>query len=289
MYPLAALARAGATLDIVNSPLSEYAVLGFEYGYSLGATQTLCVWEAQFGDFANGAQIIIDQFIASGFEKWLQASNLVMLLPHGLEGQGPEHSSARIERLLQLCAHDNIRVAHPSTPANYYHLLRQQALTGERPLFVLTPKVLLRHPHARSPLSEFMERFQPVLRSGAPGAKRAVLCSGKFAYELEKVREQAGTNVDVVRLEILHPFPFEALVGVIGASGCKEFLWLQEEPENYGAALWLRPRLEEVAKASGCRRLPTVARPPSASPAGSFHGWHGQYQERLAKRALGLE
>ena len=139
-HPIAEHGRHGAAFEVVNSPLSEYAVLGFEYGYALGSSGTLCVWEAQFGDFANGAQIIIDQFLAAGFEKWGQTANLVLLLPHGLEGQGPEHSSARIERLLQLCARDNITVAHPSTPANYFHLLREQASSGDRPLFILTPK-----------------------------------------------------------------------------------------------------------------------------------------------------
>ena len=290
-HPMAEHGRHGAAFEVVNSPLSEYAVLGFEYGYALGSNGALCIWEAQFGDFANGAQIIIDQFLAAGLEKWGQTANLVLLLPHGLEGQGPEHSSARIERLLQLCARDNITVAHPSTPANYFHLLREQASSGDRPLFILTPKVLLRLPQARSPLADFTGEtgFRPVVASPAGGpATRAVVCSGKIAYELEKERQASGAAVAVIRLERLYPFPAEALTRALAASGASEVLWLQEEPENYGAGLWLAAKLCEVAARAGARVLPMVARMESASPAGGFHGWHDREQHALLLRALGL-
>ena len=291
-HPMAALARHGAKLEVVNSPLSEYAVLGFEYGYSLGSAGALCVWEAQFGDFANGAQIMIDQFIASGFEKWRQTSGLVVLLPHGLEGQGPEHSSARIERLLQLCARDNITVAHPSTPANYFHLLREQATRVDRPLFIVTPKVLLRLPQARSRLDDFASDagFRPVVCS-IPTSKavRAVICSGKIAYELEKLRDSKDVAVVIIRLERLYPFPRDQLVDRLRESGISEMLWLQEEPENYGAGVWLQARLLAVAAPLGVTLLPMVARPESASPAGSFHMWHVRDQERLLHAALGVD
>jgi 2-oxoglutarate dehydrogenase E1 component len=290
-HPIAVLARDGATIEIVNSPLSEYAVLGFEYGHSLGSAGTLCLWEAQFGDFANGAQIMIDQFIASAAEKWRLRSDLIVLLPHGLEGQGPEHSSARIERLLQLCARDNIRLMHPSTPANHYHLLREQALAGDRPLFVITPKVLLRLPQARSPLAAFADTagFQPLIASVPDGARRAVLCSGKIAYELEKARDEASLAIAVIRIEALYPFPHERLVEALAASGATEMLWLQEEPENFGAGSWLAPKLARIATATGLELLPSVARAESASPAGSFHGRHKSDQDALLARALGTE
>ena len=287
IYPIAALARRGATLDVVNSPLSEYAVLGFEYGYSLGAKDALCVWEAQFGDFANGAQIIIDQFITSGAEKWQQMSNLVVLLPHGLEGQGPEHSSARIERLLQLCAKDNIRVTHPSTPANYYHLLREQP-RARAPLFIVTPKMLLRLPAARSLLADFDDGhgFQPVIATGPADARRAIICSGKIAYELEALREATQICAAIIRLEALYPFPSEDLARLLRERQCDEIVWLQEEPENFGAGAWLQPRLAKIAATCGLALSPMIARPESASPAGSFHGRHLEDQEALLRRAL---
>ncbi len=192
--PLNHLGNASNGFTALNSPLSEYAVLGFEYGYSLTRPACLTIWEARFGDFANGAQIVIDQFITSGEEKWQQKSDLVVLLPHGLEGQGPEHSSARIERLLPLCADGNIEIAQPSTPANYFHLPRRQALRPDRKsLFALTPKSLLRLPASQSPLADFMpaRSFQPVLQSAAGAVRRILLCSGKIAYEL--VTMQAAT------------------------------------------------------------------------------------------------
>jgi 2-oxoglutarate dehydrogenase E1 component len=280
-----------ATWEVINSPLSEYAVLGFEYGYSIAAPETLCIWEAQFGDFLNGAQILIDQFIASGFEKWKQTSNITILLPHGLEGQGPEHSSARIERLLQLCARDNISVAHPSTPANYFHLLLNQATQSEKPLFIITPKVLLRLAQARSPLADFTDGsgFVPVLLGGVPGSKRVILCSGKIAYELEAARTENNVHMAILRLEIIYPFPAEALLKEMRASGASEMIWLQEEPENFGAGCWLAPKLSMLASQAGMTLLPMVARPECASPAGSFHGEHDRDQQSLVRKALRLD
>ncbi len=289
-HTLLEFARDGARFEVINSPLSEYAVLGFEYGYSLASAQTLCLWEAQFGDFANGAQIVIDQFIAAGFEKWTQTSGLTILLPHGLEGQGPEHSSARIERLLQLCAGDNIAVAHPTTPANYFHLLLDQARQNRRPLFIVTPKMLLRLPQARSELASFTSQatFEPVIvsASGDP-ATRAILCSGKIAYEVEKLRAATAASVSVLRLEALYPFPAESLSSRLKALGTKDLVWLQEEPENFGAGAWLMPKLAGLAAAAGISLLPMVARSESASPAGSFHNWHDRDQHALILRALG--
>ncbi len=290
-YPIASLAKQGAAFEVVNSLLAEYAVLGFEFGYSVAAENTLCVWEAQFGDFLNGAQIMMDQIISSGFEKWQLTGNLVMLLPHGLEGQGPEHSSARIERLLQLCANNNMVLAHPSTPANYFHLLQSQISRPGHPLVIISPKKLLRLPAARSSLAELSgaEGFRPVIASAVPAnVRRAILCSGKVAYELEMLADQYAFPVQVIRIERLYPFPAQELSELLEASGVSEMIWLQEEPENFGAGLWLLPRLMQIAEETGIRLLPMVARPASASPAGSFHGRHEEDQQKLVRRALGL-
>ena len=291
-HPMNRFAERSARFEVVNSPLSEYAVLGFEYGFSLGAPDALCIWEAQFGDFANGAQIVIDQFIASAYEKWLQQSRLVVLLPHGLEGQGPEHSSARIERLLQLCAGENIRVVHPTTPANYFHLLREHAGSGDRPLFILTPKMLLRLPQARSMLADFVapNGFRPVI-SESSGVKegRAVLCSGKLAYEIEREKAKHGVTIPVIRLEQLYPFPEAELEAALRDLAVQQFQWVQEEPANFGAALWLGPPLQALAARLQLELLPPVARAESASPAGSFHGLHERDQRRLILKALHLE
>ena len=281
-----------APFTILNSPLSEYGVLGFEYGYSLERPDALTIWEAQFGDFANGAQIMIDQFIASGEEKWLQPSGLVMLVPHGLEGQGPEHSSARPERYLQLAARDNIQVANPSTPANYFHLLRRQVLRRVRkPLVVLAPKTLLRLPAAVSPLAEFgpNKRFSPVLASGPTGAKRILFCTGKIAYELERERSERGAgDVQIVRLELIYPLPADALSAILAASPDSDLVLVQEEPENMGIWSWIRPRIEDLAAAAGHRKptLRYVGRPESPSPAGSFHGHHEADQSAIVAAAF---
>ncbi|MFI5015454.1 MAG: 2-oxoglutarate dehydrogenase E1 component [Hyphomicrobiales bacterium] len=291
---LAHLSPDQAPFTVINSPLSEYAVLGFEYGYSLERPDALTIWEAQFGDFANGAQIIIDQFIAAGEEKWLQPSSLVLLLPHGLEGQGPEHSSARPERILQLAAKDNIEVANPSTPANYFHLLRRQVLRRRRkPLFVTAPKTLLRLPAARSPLSAFgpPHQFEPVLASepSGPVTRRVLVSTGKLAYDLEK--ERAASRADdtaVLRLEMLYPLPSRELLAQFRKWQGARFLWVQEEPENMGAWSYLDRKLERLLAEAGvaARRLDCIARPESPSPAGGFHADHDKDQQALVKRAF---
>ncbi len=283
-----------ARFDIVNSPLSEHAVLGFEYGYSLDTPDGLVVWEAQFGDFANGAQIIVDQFICSGEEKWRQRSGLVMLLPHGLEGQGPEHSSARLERFLQIAARDNIQIANPSTPANYFHLLRRQVLASRRkPLIVMSPKTLLRLPAAVSPLADFASgtRFRPVIASRVPDGpvERVLLCTGKIAYELERRRDATGADrTAILRLDQLYPLPAQDLVDLFKCWPEAEYRWVQEEPENFGAWSHLDRRLEKLLVEAGARRprLACVARPEAASPAGSFHAEHERDQAWIVEAAF---
>jgi 2-oxoglutarate dehydrogenase E1 component len=240
--PLAQLAKSDAKFDIYNSHLSEYGVLGFEYGYSLANPQSLTIWEAQFGDFFNGAQIIIDQFIASAETKWQRSSGLVMLLPHGYEGQGPEHSSARVERFLELCAENNIQIANCTTPANFFHLLRRQLKRNFRkPLVVFTPKSLLRSPVCVSPLKEFTGgEFREVIDdhfSAANEVKRVLFCSGKVYYDLlEKQQADQRKDVAIVRLEQLYPIPYDQMEAVKNKySNAEELIWVQEEPENMGA------------------------------------------------------
>ncbi len=290
---LASLPGARAPFAAHNSPLSEYAVLGFEYGYSLEAADTLTVWEAQFGDFANGAQIIIDQFISAAEEKWCAPSGLVVLLPHGLEGQGPEHSSARLERFLQMAAGGNMRIANPSTPASYFHLLRRQALAGARkPLIVMGAKRLLRLPAATSPLEAFGpdRAFEPVLVDApGPAIQRILLCSGKIAYDLAAERARRGAaDVAIIRLEELYPFPAATLHGVFARWPEASCRWVQEEPRNMGAWSWLDRRLETVRREAGAASpaVDYVGRPESGSPAGSFHGDHDDEQVRIASEAF---
>ncbi|MBV8427044.1 MAG: 2-oxoglutarate dehydrogenase E1 component [Hyphomicrobiales bacterium] len=292
--PLAHLSTEQASFEAINSPLSEYAVLGFEYGVSLERPDALTIWEAQFGDFGNGAQIIIDQFIVSGEEKWMQPSGLVLLLPHGLEGQGPEHSSARPERILQLAAKDNIELANPSTPANYFHLLRRQVLRQRRkPLFVTSPKTLLRLPEAVSPLSDFREgkNFEPVLASLPRGeVRRVILCTGKLAYELEKHRQASQIeDAAVLRIERLYPLPESELAALFRKWRHAHFVFAQEEPENQGWWAYLDRPLERLLREAGTTtlRFACVARPASPSPAGSFHGDHEKDQQALVRRAFG--
>ena len=290
---LEAVAPGRARVAIHNSPLSEYAVLGFEYGYSLECPDGLTLWEAQFGDFANGAQIILDQFIAAGEEKWCTPSGLVVLLPHGLEGQGPEHSSARLERFLQMAAGDNMRIANPSTPASYFHLLRRQAL-GEvrKPLIVMGAKRLLRLPAATSPLAAFGPgtAFEPVVLD-APGetASRILLCTGKLAYDLAEERARRGAaDVAILRLEELYPFPAAALREVFVRWPDAPCVWVQEEPRNMGAWSWLDRRVEAVRREAGLA-VPTMAyvgRAEAGSPAGSFHGDHDAEQARIVTDAF---
>ena len=282
--------------EVRDSPLSEFGVLGFEYGYSLADPRTLVLWEAQFGDFANGAQVIIDQFIASGEAKWLRASGLVMLLPHGYEGQGPEHSSARLERYLQLCADDNMQVANCTTPANYFHLLRRQLLRGFRkPLIVMTPKSLLRHKLAVSTRADFTgdSHFRRLLSDLNPPAegqtKRLVLCSGKIAYELMEARDAAeSSDTEIVRVEQLYPFPSEPLVKRLKAMpNLSDLVWCQEEPRNNGSWFFVEPFLEECCKQAGHNLRPRYAgRASSASPATGLAKRHVKEQASLIADAL---
>jgi 2-oxoglutarate dehydrogenase E1 component len=287
--PIQHLARARAPIELYNSPLSEYAALGFEYGYGIADTSAFVIWEAQFGDFANGAEIIIDQFIIAGLSKWGQTSRLTMLLPHGYEGQGPEHSSARVERYLALAVEGNIRVANCSTPAQYFHLLRRQGLYGEmRPLVVFTPKSLLRHPRAVSSLGEITGgTFQWVLDdqtlpANRDAVTRLVLCSGKVYYDVvTDERRAAAGHVAIGRLEMLYPFPSNDVAELMRRyPKLTEVVWLQEEPQNMGARKWAVPQLEEVAPPGVAVRF--VSRPERSSPAEGYPAAHKMEQLHLA-------
>ncbi|WP_353204677.1 2-oxoglutarate dehydrogenase E1 component [Sphingomonas sp.] len=286
------------TVEVLDSPLSEYGVLGFEYGYALADPKTLVLWEAQFGDFMNGAQIMIDQFIASGEAKWLRANGLVMLLPHGYEGQGPEHSSARPERFLQLCAQDNMQVANCTTPANYYHLLRRQMHRPFRkPLIVFTPKSLLRHKLAVSKAADFQgeSHFMRILSDPSAPAdadvRRLVLCTGKVAYDLIEARDAAGdTNTAIVRLEQLYPFPGEPLVARLQRmTNLETVVWAQEEPKNNGAWSFVDPFIEDALATVGgsVSRAKYAGRAASASPATGLMKRHQMEQAALVAEALG--
>ncbi len=289
-----------AGIEIYNSLLSEFGVLGFEYGYSLADPRTLVLWEAQFGDFANGAQVIIDQFIASGETKWLRMSGLVMLLPHGYEGQGPEHSSARLERYLQLCAESNMQVCNITTPANYFHALRRQLKRSfRRPLIVMTPKSLLRHKLAVSSLAEMQSgtSFQPVLGEVdtlAPAAeiRRVVICSGKVYYDLlAERREQKLDDVAILRLEQIYPFSDAALGEAIAPYARASVIWCQEEPENMGCWSFVDRRLEQVLRRIGHKagRPVYVGRVAAASPATGLAKTHASEQTALVREALGMD
>jgi 2-oxoglutarate dehydrogenase E1 component len=283
--------------EVRDSPLSEFGVLGFEYGYALSDPRTLVLWEAQFGDFANGAQVIVDQFIAAGEAKWLRANGLVMLLPHGYEGQGPEHSSARPERYLQLCAEDNMQVANCTTPANYFHILRRQMHRDFRkPLIIMTPKSLLRHKLAVSSAADFTgdSHFKRLLSDlgGPPEAevKRLVLCSGKLAYELMEARDKGGGATSIVRVEQLYPFPSEPLVERLKRMpALEEVVWAQEEPKNNGYWNFVEPFLEQCLVEARTRpRRPVYAgRAASASPATGLAKRHAAEQAALIADALG--
>ncbi|MDB5315600.1 MAG: 2-oxoglutarate dehydrogenase component [Rhodospirillales bacterium] len=292
--------REGQTrFEVFNSLLSEMGVLGFDYGYSLADPNTLVLWEAQFGDFANGAQVIIDQFIASGETKWLRMSGLVMLLPHGYEGQGPEHSSARYERYLQLCAERNMRVGNITTPANYFHALRRQLRANYRkPLILMTPKSLLRHKLAVSKLEDFGPgtSFRLVLPETdelvAPSEiKRVVLCSGKVYYDLLAERRDKGVkDVAIIRVEQLHPFPRISLARILTPYVNAEIVWCQEEPENMGGWTFVDRRIEKVLGAIDikAKRPLYVGREEAASPATGLAKVHAAQQEALVRKALGL-
>jgi 2-oxoglutarate dehydrogenase E1 component len=289
--PLQNLVDSTASFEIYNSPLSEYACLGFEYGYSVAAPEALVLWEAQFGDFVNGAQIVIDQFIVAGLSKWRETTRLTLLLPHGYEGNGPEHSSARLERFLQLAAQENIRVANPSTSAQHFHLLRRQALDAAgRPLVVMTPKGLLRLKQASSTLADLAEgSFQQVIADAAADREqvtRLVLCSGKVYYDIvgHETRSSAR-SVAVARLEQLYPFPVDAYTELVARyPNLKEVVWAQEEPQNMGAWRTIRHRLE-----APLRGLPLsyAGRPWRASPSEGYPTAHLREQDRIVRAALG--
>jgi 2-oxoglutarate dehydrogenase E1 component len=284
--------------EVRDSPLSEFGVLGFEYGFSLADPRTLVLWEAQFGDFANGAEVIIDQFIAAGEVKWLRASGLVLLLPHGFEGQGPEHSSARLERYLQLCAEDNMQVANCTTPANYFHILRRQMRRDFRkPLIMMTPKSLLRHKLAVSSLADFTGEghFRRILSDLNPPAegetRRLVLCSGKLAYELMEARDAAGDlGVEILRIEQLYPFPSEPLLKRLKAMPkLQDVIWAQEEPKNNGAWSFVEGLIEQCLAESGREgmRAQYAGRDAAASPATGLAKRHAAEQSALIEAALG--
>ena len=299
--PLNRLADGGpgegqARFQVYDSLLSEYAALGFEYGYSHEEPTALVLWEAQFGDFVNGAQIMIDQFISSAEAKWGQTSRLTMLLPHGYEGQGPEHSSARPERFLQLCAEDNMIVANYTTPANYFHALRRQVKRdAAKPLVVMTPKSLLRHPMAVSPVSEMTDgRYRPFIESGMDGGGRLVLCSGKVAYDAIKARDEAGLDgVGIARVEQLYPFPEDAVRAELERFRGAEVVWMQEEPENMGYWSFVRPRLDallaELHDGDCNHRARYAGRDAAASPATGSAKVHAAQQAALVADALGLD
>ncbi len=288
-----------AKIEIYNSLLSEQGVLGFEYGYTLADPKTLVLWEAQFGDFANGAQVIIDQFLASGETKWLRMSGLTLLLPHGHEGQGPEHSSARLERYLQLCAERNMSVCNLTTPANYFHALRRQLKRNFRkPLVIMTPKSLLRHKLAVSPLSAMAEgsRFEFVIPEtdsivAADKVRRVVISTGKVYYDLLAERREKGVDdVALVRLEQIYPFPAKSLGAAIAPYRNAEVIWCQEEPENNGAWSFVDRRIEAVLGelGGGCKRPVYVGREAAASPATGQAKVHVLQQAKLVRDALGL-
>jgi 2-oxoglutarate dehydrogenase E1 component len=299
--PLQNLKPDQACFCVVNTMLSELAVLGFEYGFSRAEPRALVLWEAQFGDFVNGAQPIIDQFIAASESKWQRMSGIVLLLPHGYEGQGPEHSSARLERFLQLCAENNLQVAYPTVPAQYFHLLRRQMRRPFRkPLVLMMPKSLLRHPQSTSQLNEFTEAgFQSVL--GDPveveGGKvtRVLVCSGKVFFTLLAAREEGAENLSdiaIVRVEQMYPFPDREIAEKLaGYSNAREILWVQEEPKNMGGWTFMQPRLQVVVE----RILGKGAffqycgRPEAASPAGGSYKAHQEQEKRFVAEAFGLK
>jgi len=286
--PLADVITGGASFQVWDSMLSEFAVLGFEYGYSVESPETLVIWEAQFGDFANGAQVIIDQFIAGGESKWQRVSGLVLFLPHGYEGQGAEHSSARIERFLQLCADNNMQVAYPSTPAQFFHLLRRQIMQPFRkPLVVFTPKSLLRHSRSVSRLEElagggFREVIPPAVEPEK--ATRLLLCTGKVYYDLlERVEKQGREDVAIVRIEQLYPLRTDLLAEAVAPyRKVVEVAWVQEEPRNMGAWSFIRPYLAEILGSEPRY----VGRPENDVPAVGSHRLHGEEQERIISAAI---
>lgn len=293
--PLNHVSKTQGPVEVWDSPLAEASVLGFEVGYSYAEPNALVMWEAQFGDFSNGAQVIIDQFLVAGEAKWLRMSGLVMLLPHGYEGQGPEHSSARLERYLQLCGEDNMQVVNCTTPANYFHALRRQIHRNYRkPLIVMTPKSLLRHKLVVSPLKDFEKDtyFQEVIPESVTEASRVILCSGKVYYDLLEKREaQKIKDIAIIRLEQIYPFPFETLVNILKPYKNADLVWCQEEPMNMGAWTFLDRRLEAVLEKVKMRvtRPLYMGRPEAASTATGLLSRHLFEQELLVSQALKLK
>jgi len=286
--PLQNISSDQASCDIYNSTLSEAGVLGFEYGYSRDYPEALVLWEAQFGDFANVAQAVIDQFVSSGEDKWNLLSGLVLLLPHGYEGQGPEHSSARIERFLQLAARDNLQICQPSNAAQYFHLLRRQALSHWRkPLVVFTPKSMLRHPDASSPIEQFTHpRFLSVLPDlEIENATRVLLCTGKIGHELREERKnRQDSSTAIVFVDQLYPFPEAELTAELGRhSSARDIVWVQEEPANMGALFYMLPRLRHIA---GERSVLSIKRSASASPSTGSAKAHEMEQKTLLTLAF---
>ncbi|HBM59565.1 MAG TPA: 2-oxoglutarate dehydrogenase E1 component, partial [Citreicella sp.] len=306
-YPLNHIREGQARYEVIDSALSEYAVAGFEYGYSLAEPNALTLWEAQFGDFANGAQIMFDQFISSGESKWLRMSGLVCLLPHGYEGQGPEHSSARLERFLQMCGQDNWIVANVSTPANYFHILRRQLHRSYRkPLILMTPKSLLRHKLAVSDAADFStgSSFHRVLWDDAEKGhsetklvaddkiRRVVMCAGKVYYDLLEERDARGIDdVYLLRIEQFYPFPALSLVKELERFKGAQMIWCQEEPKNQGAWTFIEPNIEWVlGRIDATHKRPVyVGRATSASPATGLASQHKAQQEALVNEALTIE
>jgi 2-oxoglutarate dehydrogenase E1 component len=294
LSPIQNLAAAQAPFELHNSPLSEVACLGFEYGYSQEAPETLVLWEAQFGDFVNSAQVIVDQFIVSGLAKWGQTSRLTLLLPHGYEGSGPEHSSARLERFLTLAAEGNLRVANLTTPAQYFHLLRRQAkVAKQRPLVIMTPKSLLRLPQATNRIEHLSEtRFFPVLgepRVPIEKVTRLILCTGKIYYDLVgHPSRQDNEGVAVGRVELLYPFPESQISELIQSyPNLREVVWVQEEPRNMGARAHMFPRLMQIMPEH--LHFGFIGRPERASPGEGYPAAHTAEQNRILRTALDLQ
>jgi multifunctional 2-oxoglutarate metabolism enzyme len=292
--PIQNLRGALAPFELHNSPLSEMACLGFEYGYSQEAPESLVLWEAQFGDFVNAAQVIIDQFIVSALAKWGQTSRLTLLLPHGYEGAGPEHSSARLERFLQLAAEGNIRIANLTTPAQYFHLLRRQArIAKQRPLVIMTPKSLLRLPQATNRLQHLSDtQFFPVLgepRVDVDKVTRVILCTGKIYYDLVGHADREGKEgIAVGRVELLYPFPQGQILDLIAQyPNLREVVWVQEEPRNMGARAFMSPRLMQILPAG--LDFGYIGRPERASPGEGYPAAHIAEQNRILRTALDLE
>jgi 2-oxoglutarate dehydrogenase E1 component len=291
--PLNHLAEDQAELEAVNSPLSELAVLGFEHGMATADPRRLVIWEAQFGDFVNGAQIVVDQFIAASESKWQRASGLVLLLPHGYEGQGPEHSSARLERFLQLCAEDNLQVLVPSLPGQLFHALRRQVRRSFRkPLIVMLPKSLLRHPRSVASLADLTEAcFRPLIddETVEPArVRRLALCSGKVFHTLDEAREPRRVrDVALIRIEELYPFPADEITSVIARyPGAADVCWVQEEPANQGAWAFVAPRLGALLPG---RHVRYVGRAEAASPATGNYHVHQDEERALIAKTLGAD